>query len=85
MLAYIMEPTIDLYSSGSQRGRLGIFELLVLDGSMREMIFRGESTLRLREHARNSAGMRTLNEDGVSKVLEGTTSIDELLRVTASR
>ena len=67
------------------RGRLGIFELLVLDGSMREMIFRGESTLRLREHARNSAGMRTLNEDGVSKVLEGTTSIDELLRVTASR
>ena len=66
------------------RGRLGIFELMILDNPLREMIFRGESTLRLREYARTSAGMRTLTDDGVRKVLAGTTSVDELLRVTAA-
>ncbi len=65
------------------RGRLGIFEMMVLDGTMREMIFRGEPTVRLREYARTGAGMRTLNEDGVRKVVAGVTSVEELFRVTA--
>ncbi len=65
------------------RGRVGIFELMTLDTTMREMIFRGEPTLRLRDYARTSGGMRNLLEDGVRKVTSGTTSIAELLRVTA--
>jgi type IV pilus assembly protein PilB len=66
------------------RGRLGIFELMRMDNELREMTFRGEPALRLREYARTSGGMRTLVEDGVRKVLTGATTIDELLRVTAA-
>jgi type IV pilus assembly protein PilB len=66
------------------RGRLGLFELLELDTTLREMIFRGEPTLRLREYAQQSGGMSNLLQDGVRKVLAGVTSIQELLRVTAS-
>ena len=65
------------------RGRLGIFELLEMNGTIREMTFRQESTERLRSQAR-AGGMSTLNEDGVRKVLGGRTSIEELLRVTAA-
>jgi type IV pilus assembly protein PilB len=66
------------------RGRLGIFELMVLDNELREMTFRGEPSLRLREYARQSAGMASLAEDGARKVLAGKTSVEELLRVTAA-
>ncbi|MGA0059671.1 MAG: GspE/PulE family protein [Planctomycetota bacterium] len=66
------------------RGRLGIFELMILDQTLREMVFRGEPLSRLREYARTSGGMRTLTEDGVGKVVAGTTSVEELLRVTAA-
>jgi len=66
------------------RGRVGIFELMAMDTELREMTFRRESTLKLREHARAAAGMTSLTDDGARKVLEGRTSIDELLRVTAA-
>ena len=66
------------------RGRLGLFELLELDGTLREMIFQGEPAMALKRQARQSGAMKTLTEDGVRKVLEGTTSVDELLRVTAA-
>jgi type IV pilus assembly protein PilB len=66
------------------RGRLGIFELLEMDMTLREMTFRGEPTVRLREYATQSGGMSTLLQDGVRKVLGGTTTIQELLRVTAA-
>jgi len=66
------------------RGRVGIFELMVLDPTLREMIFRGEPDLRLREYACRSAGMRSLLEDGARKVVAGQTSTDELMRVTAA-
>ena len=66
------------------RGRLGIFELMEMDTALREMTFRQEPTLKLRSYARSSGGMTTLVEDGVRKVLEGRTSVEELLRVTAA-
>ncbi len=66
------------------RGRIGIFELMAMDGELREKTFRREPTNKLREYARTSAGMTTLTDDGVRKVLEGRTSVDELLRVTAA-
>ncbi len=70
--------------STGYRGRLGIFELMVLDDSLREMVFRGEPTVRLRDHAFHSGGMATLLQDGARKVLSGTTTLQELLRVTAA-
>ncbi len=65
------------------RGRLGIFELLEMDTTIREMTFRGEPLEHLRAQAR-AAGMTNLYEDGVRKVVGGRTTLDELLRVTAS-
>ena len=63
------------------RGRKGIFEMYEMESRMRDLTFKGASTLELREQARAS-GMVTLREDGVAKILAGLTSVDEILRVT---
>jgi len=66
------------------RGRLGIYELLQMDNQLREMTFRGEPMVRLRDYAWQSGGMSTLLQDGVRKVMAGHTTIPELLRVVAA-
>ena len=48
---------------------------------VREMAFKGESTLNVRKMARKQ-GMRTLFEDGIIKAIRGITTIDEVLRIT---
>jgi general secretion pathway protein E/type IV pilus assembly protein PilB len=63
------------------RGRLGIFEIFVIDDEVRHMINRRSSTMLLRQRARE-LGMRTLREDGVRKILAGVTSADEVISVT---
>jgi general secretion pathway protein E len=62
-------------------GRTGIYELLEIDEALRGAIHARESEQRLRERARSS-GFRTLFEDGQRWVQSGTTSSEELLRVT---
>ena len=66
------------------RGRVGIFELMEMDTTLREMAFRSEPTARIRDYARTSGCMSTLTDDGLRKVLAGTTTAEELLRVTAA-
>ncbi len=66
------------------RGRIGIFELMQMDSTLRELTYRQASALEVREYARTSGGMATLTDDGVRKVVEGRTSTEELLRVTAA-
>ncbi|PIE23370.1 MAG: pilus assembly protein PilB [Planctomycetota bacterium] len=73
----------DKCSSG-YLGRRGIFELMVMDDELREMCFRQEPTLKIREYAQRSGGMFSLRQDGARKVLEGHTSIEEVLRVVAA-
>jgi type IV pilus assembly protein PilB len=63
------------------RGRMGIFELMTMSPQVREMTFKGESTLNVRRLARKQ-GMRTLFEDGIIKVIRGMTTLDEVLRIT---
>jgi type IV pilus assembly protein PilB len=63
------------------RGRMGIFELMVMTSQVREMTFKGEATQDLRKMARKQ-GMRTLFEDGMIKALKGQTTLDEILRIT---
>jgi type IV pilus assembly protein PilB len=63
------------------RGRLAIYELMMMSGQIREMTFKGESTQAVRKVARKQ-GMRTLFEDGMIKALKGITTIDEVLRIT---
>jgi len=66
------------------RGRLGLFEMFEMDSRIRDLTFKNASTLELRSQALASCGMVSLREDGVRKVLAGTTSIDEILRVTGT-
>jgi type IV pilus assembly protein PilB len=63
------------------RGRMGIYELMTMTSQVREMAFKGESTLNVRKMARKQ-GMRTLFEDGMIKAIKGMTTIDEVLRIT---
>jgi type IV pilus assembly protein PilB len=60
------------------RGRLGIFEMLRMNGTMREMTFKREPTQAIRRQAR-LMGMRTLLEDGIQKALKGITTLEEVL------
>jgi general secretion pathway protein E len=61
--------------------RLGIFELLDIDDAMRHLIIKTADATQLKAEAVRS-GMRTLKQDGWSKVLAGVTTPDEVLRVT---
>jgi type IV pilus assembly protein PilB len=63
------------------RGRMGIYELMSMTSTIREMTFKGETTAALRKVARKQ-GMHTLYEDGMIKALKGLTTIDEVLRIT---
>ena len=63
------------------RGRIGIYELMLLDSKIRRMIFDNESTQVVREYATGEGGMTTLFGDGVKKVLEGITTFEEVYRV----
>jgi type IV pilus assembly protein PilB len=60
------------------RGRIGIFEMMKLNSNIREMTFAQAPTQTLRKGAR-ATGMRTLLEDGVIKVMKGSTTMDEVL------
>ncbi|MDA1195686.1 MAG: GspE/PulE family protein [Planctomycetota bacterium] len=66
------------------RGRVGIFELFAMDSQLRELTNKGSSSMEIREQARLSGGLRSLREDGVRKVLDGTTTIEEILRVAGA-
>lgn len=63
------------------KGRKGIFEYLRVSPQIREMINEKKPTLIIRERARE-LGMRTMREDGVRNILDGYTTVDEILRYT---
>ncbi|HEX2080831.1 MAG TPA: GspE/PulE family protein [Longimicrobium sp.] len=62
------------------RGRTGIYELLVMDDALREAVVRRASRAELRQAARR-AGMAPLRTDAWRKVKDGTTTLEEVLRV----
>jgi type II secretion system protein E len=63
------------------KGRMGIFEIFVIDDHVRHLINNRRSTLVLRQRARE-LGMRTLREDGFRKVLAGLISAEEVISIT---
>jgi general secretion pathway protein E/type IV pilus assembly protein PilB len=63
------------------KGRIGIFELLVNNDEIREMIVKRLSSYEIRDAARRH-GMKLLREDGLNKVREGITTISEVIRIT---
>jgi general secretion pathway protein E len=68
-------------NSTGYRGRTGIYEFMPVDDELRDMISQRTPTSTLRRKARDK-GLKTLREAGWGKVLNGITTLDEVLRVT---
>ena len=62
------------------RGRIGIYEMLMINSRVREMIFANEPATEIRRYAMAN-GMKSLYQDGIDKVLAGFTTIEEVYRV----
>ena len=63
------------------KGRMGIYELLIMNDNLRDLIVAEVSLDQFREACRKS-GMRTLREAGLQAIHGGLTSIEEVLRET---
>jgi len=67
-------------ADGGFRGRTGIYEVIALDDEMRAMIHDGASEQALERHARERGP--SIRADGRRRVLDGTTTLEEVLRVS---
>ncbi len=65
------------------RGRLGLYELLVVNEEVSELVLNAEPSFKIKEKARED-GMMTMLEDGLQKVLDGKTSLNELIETLGS-
>ena len=68
-------------SKSGYRGRTGLFEMIKVTDSFREMINSGAATLVLRQKAIEQ-GMRTLREDGLRSIFDGESTVEEVLKYT---
>jgi type IV pilus assembly protein PilB len=64
------------------RGRVAVFELMLMNATLRDMTFRSEPTQNIRRQAR-LFGMKTLVEDAVDRACKGITTLTEALRLTS--
>ena len=71
----------DACNKSGYKGRTGLYEYLTVSDPIRLMITEKKPTLVIREKARE-LGMRTMREDGIRNILDGATTIDEVLRYT---
>ena len=65
------------------KGRIAIYEVMPVGEELRDAILKNASTADLRSIAQ-SQGMRSLRQAGLMKIIEGTTTVEEVLRVTLS-
>lgn len=66
------------------KGRTAIFELMVVSDSIREMVYKNATLSEIRETAIKKDGMITLREDGLKNVIQGVTTIEEVVRTTST-
>jgi type IV pilus assembly protein PilB len=71
----------EICNNTGYKGRVGLFELMLLDDEIRDMIIRNASTDELREKARRM-GMVSLRDAGMDAVYAGTTTAEEVIRET---
>jgi general secretion pathway protein E len=79
------QPSPTLYrpgrdAGGGYRGRTGIYELIVIDDTLRTMIHDGVGEHDIERYARKFTP--SIREDGLTRVLKGETTVEEVLRVT---
>jgi len=85
---FAISPDDEIYKSGACsecgqigfRGRTGIYEVIEVDDTLSTMIHDGASQPKLEKYCRT--GSQSLRDDGIRRVLQGDTTIDEVLRVT---
>jgi general secretion pathway protein E len=65
------------------RGRIAIFEIMVVDDDIKRLVLKTSDANQINEMSLKQ-GMITLQQDGIAKVMEGITTIEEVLRVTRS-
>ncbi len=63
------------------RGRMALYEIMVMDDELREMVIKRQSSAQLREAARKR-GMRSLRESGLLAIYDGMTTIEEVVSQT---
>jgi len=71
----------DACNNTGYKGRSGLFELMVMNDDLRDMIIRNASTDELRDTARRY-GMVTLRDAGMDQASNGITTLDEVIRET---
>jgi type II secretory ATPase GspE/PulE/Tfp pilus assembly ATPase PilB-like protein len=80
-LAFYRSEGCKTCKNSGYKGRIGIFELIIIDDKIRDLVLTKTSSSVIKKAAQE-AGMKTLREDGLIKILAGQTSIDEVIRVT---
>ncbi|MCF7887589.1 MAG: GspE/PulE family protein [Candidatus Omnitrophica bacterium] len=65
------------------KGRVGLLEVILLDDKIKEMIINGESEQDIVDYSMQANNFISLKEDGLSKCLDGTTSLEEIIRVAS--
>src|SRR5258708_23357644 len=63
------------------RGRSGLYEMISVDDTIRQMIVKRETSTEIKQYAMREQGMTTLLRDGRKRVLNGDTTVKEVLRV----
>ena len=76
----LYRPRDDVPGSTGYKGRTGIYELVIIDDTLRTMIHDGSGEHALERHARTRSP--SIRDDGLQKVLAGVTTLEEVLRVT---
>ena len=67
-------------SNTGYKGRMGVFEFLQITNDMKQLILKRAGVQEIKELAQKE-GMHTLRQEGIDKVLEGSTSVEEVIRV----
>ncbi len=86
-----VEPEVKIYKAAGCRkcnntgyiSRMGVYEFMVVDAMIQKLIHNKANDLEIMEYATKHLGMRTIYEEAKKKVLEGVTSLDELMRISA--
>ncbi len=89
LLRILPENEVEIYEPGGcdlcnhtgYFGRVGVFEMMEVNEELKKLISRGSNTEAMMDAARRN-GMKTLRENAIQKVLDGTTSIEEMLKAS---
>jgi type IV pilus assembly protein PilB len=65
------------------KGRIGLYEIMPVSPTIRNMIVKGASSDAIAKQA-HEEGMKTLRDDGIEKIKQGITTVEELMRETAA-